>query len=82
MSKHGGGPGTNTRGGVVSTMQNANNAKTAMPSNGMKAPFDKPHSTGGGSIPVKMYDQSIKTPALPAPSQPAPGRTGGQQRSK
>ena len=75
------GPGVSERGGVRTTMGNANNASTNQPSNGMKAPFDKAHSTGGGGIPVTMYDQSMKAPKMPSPSQPGPGSTGGQQRS-
>lgn len=79
---HSGGPGTNTRGGVVSTIENASGAKTSMGSNGMGAPFEKPHSTGGGGIPVTMYDKSMKAGKVPAPSQKGPGYTGGQSRPK
>lgn len=75
-------PGTETRGGVNSTMGNPMKASSSPGSgNGMKAPFSQPHSTGGGAIPTKVYETGIKTPSVPAPSQPAPlGAKGGQQR--
>jgi hypothetical protein len=83
---HSGGPGTSTNRGVTSTMSNANNVKTSTGSNGMGAPFDKPHSMGNGGIPLTMYDKSIKTPAVPAPmagqnTVPTLGGQGGQKRS-
>lgn len=85
---HGKAPGTTTKGGVTSTMSNAMKASTTQSSNSMKGPFDKPHSTGGGGIPVKMYDTSIGTPKVPTASVlekgkgtgPILGAQGGQKR--
>ena len=64
--KRGGGPGTYTDNGVVCTMNppfdKAANSKTGS-SAGIdgrnKAPFDKPQSMGGGSIPTRFFDTSM-----------------------
>lgn len=61
--KRGGGPGTYTENGVNCTM-NAPFSKATGSRTGVgggqydanKAPFDKPHSTGGGGIPTKFFD--------------------------
>lgn len=77
-------PGTSTRGGVSTTMGNANGvSSTPSGGKGMGAPFDKGRSGGdsGSNIPTKIYADSIKAPKLPQPSQPSPnGGQGGQQR--
>lgn len=61
--KRGGGPGTYTENGVVCTM-GAPFKKAAGQREGVgggiydknKAPFDKPHDTGSGGIPLKFFD--------------------------
>ena len=62
----GGGPGSQTKNGVVRTM-NAPFGKSASARTGSssgidgqnKAPFNKPQSMGGGSIPTRFFDTSM-----------------------
>lgn len=62
-------PGTTTMGNVRSTMSPP--FKSGMSTSGAgggihghnKAPFDKPQSMGGGSIPTRFYDGMSATPA-------------------
>ena len=64
--KRGGGPGSQTKNGVVGTMA-APFSKSASARTGSaagidgrnKAPFDKPQSMGGGSIPTRFFDTSM-----------------------
>lgn len=79
---HGKSPGTKTRGGVNSTMENAMGASSSPGAgNGMSGPFDKPHSMGGGAIPTTCYDRSMPDPKVPKPMQGPPlGAQGGQKR--
>ena len=80
------GPGTNTRGGVTSTMGNAMKVSSSPgEGNGMSGPFDKKHDLGGGGIPVTMYDKSMPDPKVPKPGEgqgntPILGGQGGQKR--
>ncbi len=65
-AKRGSGPGTSTRRGVCSTMDNpfGKGVSTSAPG-GMdgrnKAPFDKPQAMGGGGIPTKFFDPMTAT---------------------
>jgi len=83
-SNKGGGPGTYTNGGVRCTMDppfakaSKSGAGGTMDRN--KAPFDKPHDTGGGGIPLVFYDDMKGTPnSTPAPGQVAPSQQGGKR---
>lgn len=79
-------PGTSTRGGVITTMDNTMKASSSPgDGNNMKAPFDKPHATGGGGIPTIIFAKGITAPAVPKPGQgggtvPTVGGQGGQKR--
>lgn len=71
MAKHSGGPGTNSAGGVNSTMDAPFKTKGGMPSNKMGGEW------GGGTsgIPTKVYD-SLGGMASGAPGQVAPSEQG------
>lgn len=85
--KHSGGPGTYMQNSVNCTMD-APFAKAMNQKSGSggtmdrnKAPFDKPHDTGGGGIPLVFYDDmssSVGTRA-PAPGQTAPSQQGNKR---
>ncbi len=68
----GGGKGSHTAGGVRGTMKaafgKATNAKegSAGTYGKNKAPFDKPQSMGGGSIPTKFYEGIKASPVRTA----------------
>lgn len=81
-------PGTNTRGGVTSTMENANKVSSDPGGGkGMSGPFDQARSggNGGSNIPQTMYDTQMPAGKLPPVSYgqnttPISGGQGGQQR--
>lgn len=74
-------PGTSVNRGVSTTMGNAMKVSVGQPSNSMGAPFDKPLDTGGGGIPVVIYDKNMPSVSVPKPSQDGPlGAQGGQKR--
>lgn len=74
-------PGTETRGGVTSTMGNPMKASSSVGSSTtMKPPFNQPRA-GGDKLPTTVMAKGITAPAVPKPSQPAPnGAQGGQAR--
>jgi hypothetical protein len=77
-------PGTSTRGGVNSTMSNANSVSTRAAGNGMSAPFNQPRAggDGGSNIPTRVYDTSMGKPAVPSKTTQEGylGAQGGQKR--
>lgn len=81
-------PGTNTRGGVNSTMENANKvSSTPAGGEGLGAPFDQARSGGnsGSNIPTITYDRTMPDPKVPPVSYgqgttPVLGGQGGQKR--
>jgi len=82
---HGKAPGTHTRGGVNSTMGDANHVSTNKPANGMTGAFGAPRATGGGAIPTIVYADAMPKVAVPAPNAgqgtaPTYGGQGGQKR--
>lgn len=83
MGSSGKAPGVNERGNVRTTMDNANKVSTTAAGNGMSEPFGQGRSggDGGSNIPTHVYDRSLGSPKVPAPSQGSVyGAQGGQKR--
>lgn len=77
----GGGPGTNVRGGVRSTMQNALGASMSPGSQeNMDGTFNAPRTGGENGLPTYVTAKGIKAPStMPRPTQIAPSLQGKQR---